>query len=188
MPSPVGHVLAGLSVVCAADRRGDAAPRLILICAVLAAAPDLDLLVAGEHRTFTHSLLAVGLVLLAAWAITRVGAGRADWGVAVVCALATASHLLTDYFSADPGTPSGLQLLWPWREWFKSDWALFLATERFAPFSPFAMAMNARALARELLLLGPICLLAWGLRRRRRQRAVADDAARGAGGPSTSRA
>jgi membrane-bound metal-dependent hydrolase YbcI (DUF457 family) len=173
MPSPVGHVLAGLAVAYAVDRRGDATPRLVLTCALIAAAPDLDLLVPGEHRTFTHSLLAVGLVLLATWATTRVGSGRADWRVAIACALAIASHLLTDYVSEDPGTPSGLQLLWPGRQWFKSEWALFLATERFAPFSPFAMAMNARALLRELLVLGPVALLAWMLRRRRQTRALA---------------
>ena len=179
MPSPVGHVLAGLAVACAVDRRGDATPRLILTCAFIAAAPDLDLLVPGEHRTFTHSLFAVGLVLLVTWAITRAVAARADWRVAIACALAVASHLLTDYFSVDTGTPSGLQLLWPGGQWFKSDWALFLGTERFAPFSPFAMATNARALMRELLVLGPVCLLAWQLRRRR-QRALADANRRGA--------
>jgi membrane-bound metal-dependent hydrolase YbcI (DUF457 family) len=178
MPSPVGHVLAGLSVAYAADRRGDATPRVVLACALIAAAPDLDLLVPGAHRTITHSLFAVGLGLLAAWAITRVSAGRANWRVAIACALAIASHLVTDYFSADPGTPSGLQLLWPSPQWFKADRPLFLGTERFAPFSPFAMAMNARALARELLVLGPVLMLAWLLRRRRRRRRARADAGR----------
>ncbi len=64
-----------------------------------------------------------------------------------------------------------------------SDWPLFLATERFAPFSAFAMAINAKALARELLLLGPVLLVLW-LRRRRQQRADADADRRG-GRPMT---
>ena len=166
MPSPVGHVLAGLTVAYATHRRGAATPRFVLACAFLAAAPDLDLLVPGTHRRFSHSLFAAGLVMLAAWAITRVRSGRAEWRVVTACTLATASHLLIDYYSADPGTPSGLQLFWPWQGWLKSNWALFLATERFAPFTAFAMAINAQALARELLVLGPLCLVAW-LRRRR---------------------
>lgn len=168
MPSPVGHVLAGLTVAYACDRRGAATPRFVLACALLAAAPDLDLLVPGTHRRFSHSLLATGLVMFVSWAITRVRAGRADRRVVIACTLATASHLVADYFSADPATPSGIQLFWPWQGWLKSSWALFLATERFAPFTSFAMAINARALARELLVLGPLCLLAWLIRRRRR--------------------
>lgn len=168
MPSPVGHVLAELTVAYACDRRGAATPRFVLACALLAAAPDLDLLVPGTHRRFSHSLLATGLVMFVSWAITRVRAGRADRRVVIACTLATASHLVADYFSADPATPSGIQLFWPWQGWLKSSWALFLATERFAPFTSFAMAINARALARELLVLGPLCLLAWLIRRRRR--------------------
>lgn len=183
MPSPAGHVLAGLSVAYAADQRGVATPRFILACALLAAAPDLDLLVPGGHRTFTHSLLAVGLVLLAALAITRVRSSRVDWRSTIAWTLASASHQLTDYFSVDPGSPAGLQLLWPRPGWFMSDWPLFLATERFAPFSAFAMAINAKALARELLLLGPVLLVLW-LRRRRQQRADADADRRG-GRPMT---
>lgn len=167
MPSPIGHVLAGLAVAYATDRRGAATPRIALACALLAAAPDLDLLVPGTHRRFSHSLFATGLVMLVTWAITRVRAGRADWRVVIACTLATASHLVTDYFAADPATPSGIQLFWPWQAWLKSNWPLFLPTERFAPFSSFAMAINAQALARELLVLGSLCLLAW-LRRRRR--------------------
>ncbi len=133
MPSPIGHVLAGLAVAYATDRRGAATPRFVLACALLAAAPDLDLLVPGTHRRFSHSLFATGLVMLVTWAITRVRAGRADWRVVIACTLATASHLVTDYFSADPATPSGIQLFWPWQRWLKSNWALFLRDRAVRP-------------------------------------------------------
>src|SRR5262245_36845496 len=93
MPSPLGHMLAGLAVAWGADlvpgRRAwrTAPPRgpwyeragdgLTVACALLAAAPDLDLLLA-THRSFTHSVTAgvtVGLVA-AAWGARAGGAGR----------------------------------------------------------------------------------------------------------------
>lgn len=169
MPSPIGHALAGLACSFAADQRKQATrrwPYLTLTCMALAAAPDLDLLYGG-HRMFTHSVAAVGVVWLATALITRGVTGRVDWRVTIACALAYGSHLLLDYFGADYGTPAGLQLFWPWHEYFKSDLELFRSTERHAPFSAFAIEMNARALAQEVLILGPPLLLAW-LRRRRR--------------------
>lgn len=115
----------------------------------------------------THSLSAVVLVLLAAMAVTFRRTGRVNWRISVACAMALATHVLTDYLGADPGKPPGLQLLWPWsQEWFLSDWTIFLATERKYPLSAFAISVNTMALARELLVLGPICVLML-LRRRR---------------------
>lgn len=173
MPTPIGHVLAGLTVALAADQRRQASirwPRLAVICAMLAASPDLDLLYPGGHRMLTHSFFAVGLVWLASMGITRARGGRVDWRVTMACTLAYGSHLLIDYFGWDPGTPAGLQLLWPWSgEWFMSDWSLFRSTERHSPFSTFAITMNVLALAQELLLLGPMLLIVW-MRRRRLER------------------
>ena len=84
MPSPFGHALAGLAVAWAADllpgdRAWRAAPTtaswyrragngLTAACAVLATAPDLDLAFT-RHRTYTHSVGAVLLVGLIAFAI-----------------------------------------------------------------------------------------------------------------------
>jgi membrane-bound metal-dependent hydrolase YbcI (DUF457 family) len=177
MPSPIGHAIAGISIAFAADpdrRLSGRWPRLLLTCSLLAALPDLDLIVPGAHRRISHSLLAVGVVAIAAAVITRVRAGRLDWRVTLVAAAAYGSHLLTDYFGVDPGTPAGIQLLWPREQWFISDWSIFLGTERHAPLSAFAILMNALALARELVVLGPILLLTW-LRRQRLGRAARVD-------------
>jgi membrane-bound metal-dependent hydrolase YbcI (DUF457 family) len=170
MPSPLGHLIAGASVALAAEPRREAAarwPRLLLVCAFLAAAPDLDLLYPGGHRVLTHSLLSVGLVGLAAAAVTRYRTSRIDWRVAAACSAAWATHLVTDYFGVDVSHTAGIQLLWPWSDAaFKSDWSLFLATERNYPLSPFGLTSNLLAAAREILVLGPILLL-FLLRRRR---------------------
>ena len=78
MPSPIGHVLAGVAAawtidLLPGDHAWKTAPTtarglwaragggLTALCAGLGAAPDLNLLVGG-HRTATHSLTAVVLV------------------------------------------------------------------------------------------------------------------------------
>ena len=153
---------------------------------MLAASPDLDLIYPGGHRMLTHSFFAVGLILLAAMAITRARNGRVDWRVSMACTLAYGSHLLIDYFGWDPGTPAGLQLLFPWSaEWFMSDWSLFRSTERYDPFSTFAITMNFLAVAQELLLLGPVLLVVWMRRRRlaQEQRYTGSHISRGQAAP-----
>src|SRR4051812_4223296 len=56
MPSPIGHLITGAAIgrAITPDK-----PRMVAWCAVLAAAPDLDLLFPGTHRTVTHSVGAV---------------------------------------------------------------------------------------------------------------------------------
>lgn len=178
MPSPVAHMIAGAAVALGADQRLDLSRRwryVVPVCALIAASPDLDLLYPGTHRMATHSVTAVALMLLAAMAVTARLTGRVHWRMSVACALAYGTHLLADYLGADPGRPPGLQLFWPWsREWLLSDWTIFLATERKHPLSAFAISVNTMALARELLLLGPVCLVLW-LRRRRLTQDTAGD-------------
>ena len=179
MPTPAGHLLAGVAIAFAADQRQELSRRwrrIAVACALLAAAPDLDLLYPGGHRMMTHSLFAVGVVFLGSAATSRGLAGRVDWQMALACTLAYGSHLLTDYLGVDYGPHAGLQLLWPWSgEWFISDWALFRGTERHHPLSSFAIITNLRALAQEALVIGPLFLLAW-LRRRRLAQAASRSA------------
>jgi len=89
MSSPIGHALAGIALAWGADlvpgiRSWRTAPSsaswyeragagLTLTCAVLAAAPDLDLFFGRFHRTMTHSLISLAVVAGAAGLV----AGRA---------------------------------------------------------------------------------------------------------------
>src|SRR5437660_717777 len=100
MPSSVGHALAGATAAWCADlmpgdrgwRTAPAAASwyrragngLTLLCAGVAAAPDLDLLY-GPHRTFTHSVGAVLLVGILA-AVIAVRVHRPAIRVALMCA------------------------------------------------------------------------------------------------------
>src|SRR5262245_34111858 len=107
MPSPIGHAIAGVAVAWggdAVDRRASSV-RLVSVCAVLAAASDLDLLFPRAHRTYTHSVVAILIVFIVAASVTggvthlrasRYG-GQARWRTALICCAAYASHPLLDW-------------------------------------------------------------------------------------------
>jgi inner membrane protein len=178
MPSPIGHALAGVAVAWAGERRGrfrtdrerppaaEHARRLTITCAILAAAPDLDLLVPGAHRTMTHSVAAALLVTIVAAGVTRWVTGKIDWRTTLLCGAAYGSHLLLDWLGADPYAPSGIQLLWPIRRWFISPWTIFPGTERRKIFTLAAIAANMKSLAVECVVLGPVVLALWWKRRK----------------------
>jgi membrane-bound metal-dependent hydrolase YbcI (DUF457 family) len=175
MPSPVGHLLAGIAVAWVADlvpgRRAwraaatsaswyrRAGNGLTLACAAMAAAPDLDLL-ARQHRTVTHSLGAVILVGLLAGAIAA-RLSRPVVRVALMCAAAYGSHILLDWVGVDRSPPHGIQALWPFSDaWYLSNLDGFAPIERRSFLSVSVVWRNAAAVAREILILGP---LVWGL-------------------------
>jgi membrane-bound metal-dependent hydrolase YbcI (DUF457 family) len=180
MASPIGHALAGLAVAWGADlvpgnRAWRFAPPsaswyeragngLTLACAVLAAAPDLDLPFGRVHRTVTHSLVSV----IAVAAVAGLTAARARLPLrrlVIMCAGAWATHLLVDWLSADQSTPRGIQLLWPFDDrWFISGWNLFIGSERRDLFSAPTMRRNLEAIAQEVAILLPIVVVLWSVR------------------------
>lgn len=169
MPSPVGHALAGAAAAWAMGPRnavrpeapGAAAPRtwrtVTLVCAALAALPDIDLLTPWFHRTVTHSVGAVSLVFILATAVT--GWVTPPWRARIVaaCTVAYATHLALDWMGIDRYPPYGLMALWPLsHRWFISGWDVFAQTARFHLLSPETMLINLRAVAREIMILGPV--------------------------------
>ena len=178
MPSPVGHALAGVSVAYTADLAGRrrSSPLFVALCAGLAALPDADLLipgtlVPGAHRTFTHSVTAVFVAFIVAMVVTgkvtRLRALRfgAQARVAVVCAIAYATHLLLDWLGADSFPPYGIQLLWPWSDrWFISNLDVFRQTARRHFLTAPIIRQNLIAVAQELAILLPIVAVLWLVR------------------------
>jgi len=179
MPSTVGHALAGVAAAWAVDavpgrRAWRAAPPhaswfrkagggLTLLCAAIAAAPDLDLLF-HLHRTYSHS---IGAVLLAALLAAAIAASRHRPAIriAAMCALAYATHLFLDWLSVDRLPPYGLQALWPFTSrWFISGWDLFRQTERRRFLSRESIEVNMLAIAQETAILLPIAIVAWLVR------------------------
>lgn len=176
MPSPVGHVVAGLTVAWAAEavaplRRPPAATTplltpLALACVVLALAPDLDILLA-THRTFTHSLGAVAAAAVAGGAIARARGGR---GLAsgLACGLAVASHVVLDWLGRDSSSPRGLLALWPVSAaYFYSGIDLFAEVSRRYWKPDEFIFKNASSVAREAMILCPIAVGVFWLRHRR---------------------
>jgi membrane-bound metal-dependent hydrolase YbcI (DUF457 family) len=137
--------------------------RLTLICAAVAAAPDLDLLL-RTHRTYTHSIgatLCVGLFAAAMAAYAQLPVAR----VALVCATAHASHILLDWLAADRTLPYGIEALWPLsQQFYISGLDLFRQTERRHFFTGAAIRANTLAVAQELLILGPLAWAVWLVR------------------------
>jgi membrane-bound metal-dependent hydrolase YbcI (DUF457 family) len=183
MASPIGHALAGIAVAWGADlvpgnRAWRLAPPsaswyaragngLTFACAVLAAAPDLDLFFGRFHRTMTHSFISVAVVA----AVAGLVAARARLPVkriVIMCAAAWATHLLIDWLSADQSAPRGIQLLWPFDgRWFISGWDIFVGSERHQLFSAATMKRNVEAIAQEVAILMPIVVVLWLIRVKR---------------------
>ena len=182
MPSPIGHALGALAAGWAvlppshAGRAGTAgaAPgrrgelrRAALVVAV-ALLPDLDLLL-GAHSQWTHSAGAVAIVFLVAWLAGR----RRHPRFAAALALAYATHPLLDWLGQDGTPPYGVMAGWPLTERYVHSGAdLFTGISR-RYWLPGFVAHNLAAIAREVVLLGPLALAAWGWQRLRQRRARA---------------
>ncbi len=173
MATPLGHALAGLAAGTAASGgRTILGPwQDLVFFTVVALLPDLDFipgLLTGQnyHQGPSHSLLAALLVaiLCGLWGRTRGHGWLLAWCGGVVCL----SHLAVDYLTLDKLPPYGLPLLWPFSpEHMTAKHAIFLDVKRHS-LTWAVIAHDLKAMAWELLLLGPLAALALWLRARRR--------------------
>jgi membrane-bound metal-dependent hydrolase YbcI (DUF457 family) len=158
LPSPIGHALGGLIV-------GEVlAPSALLICAVAGVLPDIDLAWGGHNRE-THSLGAAviaGLVVLA-W--------KRSPRLALAVALSWATHVFFDWLGSDDTPPLGVMALWPLNtNFYFADAFVFEAISRRYWLDNF-ITHNAWAVIKEVLILGPLAVMAflWQVRRRYRR-------------------
>ena len=164
MPSPVGHALGGLAVGLLACSRPEW--RLVATCAVAAALPDVDFLLPIQHRGVSHSLGAATLAGVAAFAWLRLRSSRDATRVSVAVAFAYATHVLFDWLGADSSAPRGLMALWPFSSAFYiSDLDVFHSVDRRYWREGF-WRRNSIAGVRELLILMPLIVAAWFVKRR----------------------
>ena len=162
MPSPVGHALGGLVAAFTVDSLARR-PRLTLplqaASAALAVAPDLDIL-AGSHRTYSHSVGAVAIVAAACWLVRRARYGTAA-GTAVLTA-AYGSHLFFDWLSKDTAHPSGLTALWPFTtRYYESGLDVFGEISRRYWLPGEFIIGNITAALWELAVLGSLLFVTW---------------------------
>jgi membrane-bound metal-dependent hydrolase YbcI (DUF457 family) len=183
MPSPVGHALGGIAVAWAADLFPGRPPSraaspdapfydragggVTILCAGLAMAPDADLILV-THRTVTHSIGAVAVVMIVAAAVTGWVTRRRPvplgW-MTLTCGAAYAGHLVLDWLAVDRTPPFGLQIFWPVsRGWFISGIDLFAQTERRDLLSLASLHTNLLAISQEVAILLPLLALLWLVR------------------------
>jgi inner membrane protein len=163
VPSPIGHALGGLAAGWLVAGRSTSPRRSAVgdsvVLAVAGMAADLDLLFA-LHRGPTHGIGVACLVGIVAYLATR----RRYLAIAV--AAAYASHTLLDWLGTDSTAPIGIMALWPFRrEYYESSLHIFHAISRRYWLQEF-WTFNLFALLRELLILGPITVLAAYFRRK----------------------
>ncbi len=158
MPSPVGHILAGLAIGSFTSR--DRSWSLPVACAAAAVLPDIDFLLPVAHRGPTHSIAAA----LAAAAVTFLlvsfqGKDFSRFRVATAIGLAVLSHVLLDWLGQDSSSPRGLMAFWPLTStYFVSDLNIFNAVDR-RYWLPGFWRRNTIAVLREIAILLPIAWL-----------------------------
>jgi len=125
-----------------------------MVFAVAGMAADVDL-VFGAHSGPTHSLGAAVLV----GAIAAVVSRRGRLSIAIAAAYAT--HTLLDWLGSDSSPPIGIMALWPFsRAYYESPLHVFMAISRRYWLAEF-WRQNLAALARELVIVGPIAAAVW---------------------------
>ena len=163
MPTPLGHAIGGLAAAFltnAVIRRPGFSTGVLFACSAVAVAPDFDILL-GSHRTYSHSIAAVGAAALAAWLVMR-QRRRPAFAAAASIAAAYASHLLLDWLGKDTSRPPGLMIFWPFSsEFYMSGLNLFgEVSRRYWLLDEFILG-NIRAVAWEMVVLVPVLLVAW---------------------------
>jgi membrane-bound metal-dependent hydrolase YbcI (DUF457 family) len=168
VPSPIGHGLAAAGAGWLIAKPALSRKELLIQSTTLAAIgvlPDLDFLI-NRHSAETHSVGAAVIVAsLAAFAKVPVAQTRARIWAAVF--LAWMTHPLLDAFTADSSVPVGIMVWWPFSSaHYHSGIVVFDSVYRRWWLTGF-FEHNARAAARELLILGPVAGLVWWVRRRK---------------------
>ncbi len=174
MPTPVGHVIGGLAVyLTSRDRLIQPIQKdlpFVAVCAGVSLLPDLDFAIgpfAGKsyHHYFTHSLGFTALFGLAAYIVSRTLRKTRPLRDAAVLTVVYLSHILLDMVGRDTTPPFGVQLFWPFSEVFYIlPVSLFDEVWRGTLGKLFGLH-NWLAVARELLVLGPIVVFLWWWRR-----------------------
>ncbi|HLA77218.1 MAG TPA: metal-dependent hydrolase [Vicinamibacteria bacterium] len=166
MPSPVGHVLAGIALDRLTRKTGGQRRTLVLLLA--AVAPDLDLLLRwvdgrNHHQAASHSVGSALLAALLVYGLARWRGWSEPAGLGLAACLGWLSHLGLDYLSLDTHPPIGLMACWPFSTgYFKSPWSLFLDIGRTLEWA--TVSHDAVAVAWEIVLLAPFLYLARRLR------------------------
>jgi inner membrane protein len=144
---------------------------------IVANAADLDFLPGlfiGDpnwyHHGISHSLGFAVLVALAYSLLVTLRSREAKWRPFAICFVLWSSHIGLDYFSIDTRLSYGVPLLWPLSDaYYIAPFAFFPDIRRAPAGSEFLTSLvslhNLWAISFELLVLGPILILVWIVRK-----------------------
>lgn len=167
MPTPVGHALGGLAIYLAAkDRPIPEDVAFAVTCLGVSVLPDLDFAIgpfAGRsyHHYFSHSIGFAALFAVVTYAIAR-GLRRTrpfrDTGVLLAVYL---SHIFLDLLGKDTTPPLGVQLFWPFSAAFHISPVFVFGEVWRGTLGKLFGLHNWMTVAREVLVLSPVCALLW---------------------------
>jgi len=174
--SPIAHSLTGVIIYAAWSKRPRITDPVLWLVVFAANLPDLDLipglLLGNEalyHRTISHSLTFVASISVLTFVLLKYADYSHTNRIALMFALALLSQIVIDWISYDDSLPAGIAIFWPFSdEYFMSRHTVFLNVRRDNLFTDAVIAHNLRALAREILILGPPLVALWALKYLRR--------------------
>lgn len=180
MATPVAHSLLGLAVAAFFPALRQTRWRWMVFAVFAANLPDVDFLpglFVGDanryHQGASHSVVAmVSFGVLVALVARHFSPRPRSWGV--FGSLVYGTHLVVDVLTYDGRAPYGIPLLWPFSDqtWVLP-WTLFRGVRHGVPGDSFQEVLanilssqNAVVVGVELLVLGPVLLIFFLLRRR----------------------
>ena len=150
MCTPVGHTLAGLSVLNWQTTKGRSQSWMrILWIAIAANLPDIDFLFgwfSGNpnqyHQEMTHSLLFTAGMVGIVWWLARSSFDGFPLHGLLMLAAAAGLHLLLDILGSDTRPPVGIPLFWPFSEIrVSSPWSVFPSVYKSSDSSTFIRSL-----------------------------------------------
>ncbi len=168
MPTPVGHVLAGLIVHRGVKKCEKESAALLLVTVFMALLPDIDFLFGfplGDpnryHHQFTHSFVFVIVTGLLSGLLYAKWRRQRTLIYSAIFAYAGISHVILDVLALDRRAPFGCPLFWPfWQKYLISPIVIFSDVSRVSDSKLFFSSLlnwhNAATVGLELLFLVPI--------------------------------
>lgn len=181
MPTPIGHVLAGLALHSCANKDfsiNNWQFGLVSLFAVVS--PDLDFIpgyFVGNpnkyHHQFTHSF-AFAFIVGFCLALLMSKQNRMRLKLGIYFFILICSHLGLDFVTLDRSAPYGEMLLWPFTtSYYISPFVIFSDVKRASSSGEFLPSLfnghNLRTVFYELIILAPIWLVGLWIGRRKRR-------------------
>ena len=169
MASPIGHGLAAVAAGWLVARPPASRTELLIqsgTLAVIGVLPDLDLLI-NRHSAETHSV-GVAAIVATLSAMVRLPVAPTRERIWLAVFLAWMTHPLLDAFTADSSAPIGIMVWWPFSSaHYHTGIAVFDSIYRRWWLSGF-LEHDLIAAVKEFAILGPVVVLLWWVRQRRR--------------------